>query len=47
MNLKKLVDWHKGAILKVQEISGLSNYQLLWVSAAKGLVVGYIIGACL
>jgi len=43
----KLVDWHMGMIVKVQVMSGLSDYQLLWAAGAKGVVIGYIVGACL
>ncbi len=45
--LTKLIDWHKDTIAKVQTLSGLSNYQLLWAAAAKGAIIGYILGACL
>tara|TARA_B100000287_G_scaffold390687_1_gene401789 strand:+ start:160 stop:306 length:147 start_codon:yes stop_codon:yes gene_type:complete len=43
----RLVDWHKGAIEKVKAMSGLSDYQLLWAAAGKGVIIGYILGVCL
>ena len=43
----RLVYWHKDVIAKVQAMSGLSDYQLLWAAAAKGVVIGYVLGVCL
>jgi len=34
---------HKKVIRKVQKKFDLSNYQLLWISFAKGLVIGLLI----
>jgi hypothetical protein len=34
---------HKKVIRKVQKKFDLSNYQLLWIAFAKGIVIGLII----
>ena len=35
--------FHKKIIRKVQQKYDLSNYQLLWIAFAKGVVIGLII----
>jgi len=35
--------FHKKIIRKVQKKFDLSNYQLLWIAFAKGIVIGLII----
>ena len=35
--------FHKKIIRKVQQKYNLSNYQLLWIAFAKGVVIGLII----
>ncbi len=42
--INKFIEWHKDKINNTANNFGLSKYQLLWISAAKGVVVGYIIG---
>jgi len=40
----KLLNWHKNLITKVQKITGLSNYQIIWLSFIEGLIIGLLIG---
>ena len=40
----KLLNWHINLITKVQEITGLSNYQIIWLSFTEGLIIGFLIG---
>ena len=42
--INKLKEWHVDLIEKVQKITGLSNYQIIWISFAEGLIIGFIIG---
>ena len=41
--MKQLANRHKRLITLVQQKTGLSDYQILWLSFAKGLIVGVII----
>ncbi|MBT5637506.1 MAG: hypothetical protein HOJ16_02925 [Candidatus Peribacter sp.] len=41
------VQWHKDRIQCVADYCNLSNYQLLWISAIKGMILGYIVGVYL
>ena len=41
---KQLLNWHINLITKVQKITGLSNYQIIWVSFIEGLIIGFLIG---
>jgi len=39
-----LGNWHKNMIAKIQEKTGISDYQLLWLAFAEGLLLGLLIG---
>jgi len=39
----KASNFHKKYIKKFQDKTGLTDYQLLWASFAKGLLIGLII----
>ena len=41
--INKLKSWHIDLIEKVQKITGLSNYQIIWVSFAEGVIIGFLI----
>tara|TARA_R110000787_G_scaffold207508_2_gene317537 strand:- start:105 stop:827 length:723 start_codon:yes stop_codon:yes gene_type:complete len=41
--MKRITDWHKLFIGRWQNILRIDNYQTLWVSFVKGLLLGYII----
>ena len=45
--MKKFTQWHKDRIECVANHFGLSNYQLLWIAAIKGILFGYIAGVYL
>ena len=34
-------DWHKNMIAKIQEKTGIRDYQLLWLACAEGLLIGW------
>lgn len=40
----KFKEWHISLIEKVQKITGISNYQIVWLSFIEGLIIGLIIG---
>tara|TARA_B100000131_G_scaffold302221_1_gene325148 strand:+ start:137 stop:274 length:138 start_codon:yes stop_codon:yes gene_type:complete len=42
--MKNFTQWHKDRIECAANYFDLSNYQLLWLAAAKGIVFGYIVG---
>jgi len=35
--------WHKGLIKKFQDKTKVTDYQLLWISFAKGVLIGVIL----
>lgn len=39
-----LRDWHINMIAKIQKMMGISDYQLLWIAFAEGLLIGLFIG---
>ena len=41
--MKKLAYKHKRLFTLVQQKTGLSDYQILWLSFAKGIIVGIVI----
>ena len=41
--INKFKAWHVDLIEKVQKITGLSNYQIIWISFAEGLIIGFLI----
>ena len=41
--MKKLAAKHKELIAKFQKKTGISDYKMLWISFAKGLIIGAII----
>ena len=43
----KLKQWHINLIDKVQKSTGISNYQIVWLSFLEGLIIGLIIGLIL
>ncbi len=42
--INKFKTWHVDLIEKVQKITGISNYQIIWISFAEGLIIGFFIG---
>ena len=40
----ELKKWHICLIEKVQKTTGISNYQIVWLSFIEGLIIGLIIG---
>ena len=40
----KFKEWHISLIEKVQKTTGISNYQIVWLSFIEGLIIGLIIG---
>ncbi len=36
--------WHIKKLEKLQEMTGLSQYQILWLAFIEGLIIGVIIG---
>ncbi len=38
-----LVRAHKRLIVKIQQKTGLSDYQILWLAFAKGMVAGIVL----
>ena len=42
--MNKLKTWHIDLIEKVQKHTGLSNYQIIWISFAEGLIIGLFVG---
>ena len=42
--VNKVKEWHINLIEKVQELTGISNYQIIWISFIEGLLIGLIIG---
>ena len=42
--VNKLKKWHINLIEKVQKITGLSNYQIIWLGFLEGLIIGILIG---
>ena len=45
--IKSLVQWHKDRIECFANHFGLSQYQLLLITAFKGTLIGYLVGAYL
>jgi len=41
--MKKLANKHKRLITMLQQKTDLSDYQILWLSFAKGIIVGILI----
>jgi len=39
----RLVRSHKRLIIKIQQKTGLSDYQILWLAFAKGIIVGIVL----
>ena len=42
--MKSFIAWHKDRIKCTADYFGLSNYQLLWIAAIKGILLGCIVG---
>ena len=42
--VNKVKEWHINLIERVQDLTGLSNYQIIWLSFIEGLLIGLIIG---
>ena len=40
----KLKTWHINLIENVQKNTGISNYQIVWLSFLEGLIIGLVIG---
>ncbi len=43
LTLMTLARWHQRQISKIQQKMGLSDYQILWLSFAKGLIIGVLL----
>ena len=39
----RLVRAHKRLIVKIQQKTGISDYQILWLAFAKGIIVGIVL----
>ena len=35
--------WHKTYIKRIRQRFGLSNYQMLWITFGKGLLIGFVL----
>ena len=44
MIFNKLIKWHFGLVDKVQRLTGLSNYHIIWIGFLEGLLIGILIG---
>lgn len=42
--MKRLTEWHREILNDIADRFGLSAYQITWITFAKGLLVGYLIG---
>ena len=40
----KFKEWHINLIEKVQDLTGFSNYQIIWICFTEGLLIGLIVG---
>ncbi|SUZ52241.1 uncharacterized protein METZ01_LOCUS5095 [marine metagenome] len=38
-----MIEWHKKYVDKVLKLWGMSNYQGMWISFIKGLIIGGLI----
>ena len=38
-----MIEWHKKHVDKVLKLWGMSNYQGMWISFIKGLIIGGLI----
>tara|TARA_R110001583_G_scaffold187429_1_gene348737 strand:+ start:117 stop:254 length:138 start_codon:yes stop_codon:yes gene_type:complete len=45
--MKRLIQLHKDTLNELIDYLGLSIYQALWITFAKGLLVGYVVGVYL
>ena len=41
--MNKFITWHKNKIVWWKSKTGMTDYQLLWVSFAKGIIIGAIL----
>ena len=41
--INKFKAWHIDLIEKVQKLTGLSNYQIIWISFAEGFIIGLFV----
>jgi len=39
----RIVRAHKKLIIKIQQKTGLSDYQILWITFAKGVLIGILL----
>ena len=42
--MKRLIKWHKNKLNCFASCWNLSAYQIFWLSWAKGLLFGYLVG---
>ena len=35
--------WHKTYLKRIRQLFRLSNYQMLWITFGKGLLIGYFL----
>ena len=38
-----ILQWHKTYLKRIRQLFGLSNYQMLWITFGKGLLIGYFL----
>ena len=38
----EIIDWHKSMLAPQQEVLGISDYPVVWITFWKGLVIGYL-----
>ena len=38
-----LARWHQRQINRIQRKAGLSDYQILWITFAKGIIIGFLL----
>ena len=38
-----VLQWHKTYIKRIRQRFGLSEYQMLWITFGKGLLVGFLL----
>ncbi|SVB79045.1 uncharacterized protein METZ01_LOCUS231899 [marine metagenome] len=41
--IKALLEWHEGMCWKYIDMFNLTDYQALWISWAKGLILGLLL----
>tara|TARA_Y100001968_G_scaffold134623_1_gene122806 strand:- start:7750 stop:7899 length:150 start_codon:yes stop_codon:yes gene_type:complete len=42
-----LINFHKDLIKKFQLLTGLGNYQIIWIAWLEGLIMGLLMAFCI